>query len=280
MRTLTKFLLEIPNPLMDEIVLSGDLKLYMDTSFETEWKVCTSAFVKEIPQSFKNKNVHIGDEVAVSYFVVADRTLPAADNNYFPVTKDNIYYEKYKNSNGFWLTKQAVPLPRGGIKWVSFLQDNYMNWVDGTEGTQSDVERWMSQFSFGGEDNFTYTNFIHVEGNQYWQAEDFNIFAKKDGKEIISVSDRIICLPVSVDLTTMYNIQNGTIEPPFTVVGMYTDRGRIISGGENIGLKKGDIIGFEPKFCEKYTLWNLECYLIKDDRVDLIWQPENNFINN
>jgi hypothetical protein len=259
--------------MMDEIILSGGLKLYMDTTFEAEWKVCGSGYAKVIPESVKNVNEN--DEVAISYFIIADRIFPATDGSYFPVTEPNPHYEKYKNAKGNWITKLAFQLPRGGIKWMGMLQDNYMNLIDGAEGTQSQVERWLSQFSFGADDNFTYANLIQIGDKSYWKADDFNIFAKKVGDEIVSISDRVICKPAQIDLTTQYNIQNGAIEAPWTVVGMYTERGEVISGGENLGLKKGDIIGFEPKFCERYTLWNKECFLIKDTHIDVIWEkPE------
>lgn len=276
MRTLTKFLLDIPEPLMDEIILSGGLKLYQDTSYNAEWKVTASAFAKVIPASVKG--VSENDEVAISYFIVADRYLSNYDDNYFPVTEGNDFLEKYKNSKGFWLTKAHIPNPIN--KWMCVLQDNKMDWVDGVEGTQGQVENWMMQFHFGSNDYFTYTNLVQIGDKQYWKAEDFNIFAKKVGDEIIAISDRVICKPVAVDLTTLYNIQNGTILPPFSVVGMYTDRGEIISGGENLGLNKGDIIGFETKFCERYTLWGLECFLIKYDRIDVTWQSESNLKTN
>ncbi len=79
---------------------------------------------------------------------------------------------------------------------------------------------------------------------------------------------------MEVDKTTLYNIENKTVLPAWSVVGMFLDRAIVISGGENIGLKKGDIVGFEQKFCEKYTLWGTECFLIKEDRIDVIYQSE------
>ncbi len=275
MRTLTRFLLDIPKPLMDEIILSGNLKLYMDTSFKAEWKGCCSAFAKVIPESVKG--IDENDELAISYFVVADREYPHNDNSFHPVTEGQPYLEKYKNSKGWWLHKGALKIPStGALKWYGFIQDERMEWLDGTEGTQSDVERWMGQFSFGHDDNFTYKNLIQIEGKQYWVTEDFNIFAKKVDGKITTVSDRVICKPIQQDMTDRYNIANGTVHPPFSYIGMFLDRGILVSGGEDLGLKKGDIIGFEQKFCERYTLWNRECFLIKKDRIDAIWEISKN----
>ena len=272
MRTLDKFLLEIDKPLIDEIELSGGLKLYLDPSWVPEWNACSSGKAAIIPQHFDM--VKEGDDVALSYHIIAHRSYPNTDENYYPVTEGSPHYEKYKNAKGFWLRKQAVQLPSGGVKWVGLLQDNRMELIDGCEGTQSDVERWLSQFSFGDEDHITYANLVEIEGKQYWKADDYNIFAKRQGNEILSVSDRVICVPIQIDLTTKYNLENGTIEPAWSVVGMYTDRAIVLSGGENNGLSAGDIIGFEPKYCERYTLWGMECFLIKSDRVDVTYQPE------
>lgn len=270
MRVLDKVLVEIPKAIEDEILLSNGLKLYLDGSWRPEWNVCTSGIVRYAPKHLTD--IREGDEIAVSYFVVADRTYPDYSASFFPTTEETPFYAKWKNGKGWWITRSVFRNPfNGGLKYSAFLQDSKMELISGVDGKESDMNRWLSQFSFEDTGSYKHTNQIQIDEKIFWKVEDFNIFAKKIGDNIVSVSDRVILEPIHEDLTTNFLLQGLLESPADTVQGTYTDRGRVISGGESIGLKIGDIAGFQPQFCERYTFWNKECFLLKESRIDVIW---------
>ena len=278
LNTVDMLLVEIPKAIEDEIIISDGLKLYFDASYSPEWNVCTVGMARVIPDTLPN--IKEGDEVAISYFVVADRTYPDYSDSFFPVMEESPFQGKWKNGKGQWLTRIVMPTPTKILVHCALLQDDRMNLIYGVDGSESDVSRWLSQFSFQDTGKYTHTNQIQVGEKIFWKVEDFNIFAKRIGDEIVSVSDRVILEPIEVDLTTRYMLQGLLEKPDDTVKGMYTDRGVVISGGESMGLKKGDIAGFEPKYCERYKIWGKECFLLKESRIDVIWHHEKNFSNN
>lgn len=271
------YLLEIKKAIQDELVLGGGLKLYFDASYHPEWHVCTCAKVVSKPRHITN--VAEGDEVFISYSVIAERTWTDASDSFFPITENNRHYQQWQNRNGQWLTKRALPTPTRSILWVAYWQDNYLNILEeGVQGTESDVDRWLSQFSFKDSGTYRHKHLTRIGKNNLWKAQIFDIFAKRasDGS-VQSVSDRVILQPLVEDKTDWYVLQGGVLQNTGDKIGaMYTDRGIVVSGGEAIGLQKGDIAGFEPRFCEKYTFDNTEYFLVKENRIDVIWQPNQN----
>ena len=157
MRVNNCFLLEIPKPVQDEILLGGGLKLYMDASWRPEWHATTQGTVAYLPRHITN--VSAGEEVAISYYVIAARTYPSYDHSFFPTIEGSRYWLQWRNGKGQWLTKRALPTPTRSLAWVAFLQDDRMAIIDdGVQGSESDVDRYLSQFSFGDTGTFQYTN--------------------------------------------------------------------------------------------------------------------------
>jgi hypothetical protein len=220
--------------------------------------------------------VEVGEEVAISYSVIADRTWPDSSHTFYPISDNNPYLKKWKNNQGLWLHKTALPLRTGAIIWAVTVTDDRINLIDGAQGSEKDADRFLAQFSFEDTGKYKHTNQLDLNGKIYWKCEKMNIFAKRVNGNVVSVTDRVILEPVAEDWTERYRIQGLLHHPNDKVQGMYLDRGKVVSGGQSIGLEQGDIAGFEPRFCEKYTLWGNEYFLVKESRIDLIWQENQN----
>jgi hypothetical protein len=86
---LNHVLVEMEAPLVEEIVLNGGLKLFIDGSYNVEWNCTVTGKVVGSPKFMSNLSQ--GDEVAFSYSVVADTTFGTAGDYFKPITEGNDY---------------------------------------------------------------------------------------------------------------------------------------------------------------------------------------------
>jgi co-chaperonin GroES (HSP10) len=271
-KPLNHVLVEMEAPLVEEIILNGGLKLFIDGSYNVEWNCTVTGKVVGSPKFMSNLSA--GDEVAFSYSVVADTTFGTAGDYFKPTTEGNDYCQRFVDSYGNTLSITALPPVFGKFKkiWVGLLVDKYGQHLDGSQGDESTVKRWMSQFKFSGVQDLKYKNLIDVDGFVFWKAMPTDIYAKKVGDEIVAVGDRVICKPIETDIKYRMELESGIKLPAQSVKMRYYDRAEVISGGEEIGLKKGDIVSFDEKYVEKYDFWDKHYFIIKTKRIDGIWE--------
>lgn len=272
-KPLNHVLLEMPNPLVEEIITNGGLKLFIDPSYHPEWNCTVTGKVIGAPLKIKTP-LKEGDEVAFSYGVVADTTFGTEGDFFMPVTEENPYQMKFVNSASHTLTITSLPPVFGKFTniWAGLLVDEYNNHLDGFQGKESDVKRWMAQFKFSGVQDFKYKNLIEADGKIMWKATVNDIYAKKEGDKIVAVGDRVICEPIEVDVKYRLEVQSGIHIPASSVKIRYYDRAKVISGGSEIGIKEGDIVGFHHNFVEKYEFWGKQYFVIKTKRINGIWE--------
>lgn len=255
--------------LNDEIITNGGVKLYLDPSWNPEWNASVTGVVAAIPANC-HTNIDIGDEVAFSYTVIADRTSTKKDF-FQPTFQPTPFYQRFINGKGDKLTIVAM---NGAVSkfWVGTLVNKFNDFIDGIQGTESDAQRWVSQFSFSSNADMKFNNLFNFNGKDYWKASLDDVFAKRVKGKIVSISDRIICEPIEVDIKHKVELFEGKKLPYQDVKVRYMDRGKVISGGEDISVKAGDIVSFEEKYLERYEFWSKKYFLIKSKRVNGIWQ--------
>jgi hypothetical protein len=261
--------LKLDRVLNDEIILNGGIKLFLDPKWNPEWNASVTGVVAALPVNHP-ANVNIGDEVAFSYRVVADRTAIKAD--YFqPLHEPMPYFKRYINGKGYKLTMVAMPGVISKI-WAGTLVDKFGSLIDGVQGSESDADRWMAQFNFSNAADFKFNNLFNFNGKDYWKADLNEIFAKRVKGKVRSIGDRIICEPIEVDIKHKLELLEGKALPYQNVMIRYMDRGKVVSGGEDIGVEAGQIISFEEKYMERYEFWGKKYLLIKKHRVQGIWE--------
>jgi hypothetical protein len=274
-----KALVSIDNAFIDEITTSGGLKLYLDSSYNKEHNVASIGKVKYLSKSHKLEHNDVvehlkeGDEIAFSYRVVADFTFAGDGGQFIDIMPDSPdSYKKYTNGKGEWLIKNGLPKKTFGKTWVAYHLNKRMELIAGEQGDESAVDRFMAQFNIGKTDKYVFNNLVNVDGEELWKVNYTEIFAKK-GKNgnIIAVGDRVICEPIDTDLSNQIEATSGIVVPKMMMMARWQDRARIVTGCKSLGLNKGDIIGFDPKYLEKYTLWGKEYFIIKKRRVDFLW---------
>lgn len=272
----TQVLLHIEEAFQTEIVTETGLKLFLDPSYNKNFNVTVTAKIAALPLNPNPKDKHIleslkvGDEVAISYRIAAELTFEGDGGRYMEATEKNDYVREFINGKGEWIRVYALPKRSGfkGIMWAAVHENKKREFIDGTQGSEDEVERWLSQFPFGKTDNYTFDNFFEYEKKDYWKCNPSDIFAKKVKGHLVSIGDRIICKPVEEDVPAEF-LQN--IQHHSSVKIRFQDRGRIISGGKELGLKKDTIISFNQQFCEKYNFWGKDYYLINKRYVQGIW---------
>lgn len=282
-KPINKALVSIKKAFIDEVTTDGGLTLYLDPSYAKEHNVASLGTITALSTDHKPEynelvsRLKIGDEVAFSYRVVADFAFSSDGAQFIDTMPHNPgTFKKYTNGKGEWVVIRALPKKVAGMTWVGLYHGKGNVFIDGCQGTEADVSRWFSQFNLGKTDKYVFNNLIDIDGEELWKVEYSEIFAKKDkGGNIVAIGDRIICEPLDVPLHEQMKALHGIELPEGSILARWQDRARVISGCKKLGLSKGDIIGFDPKYMEKYSLWGKELYLIKHRRVDFLWATAN-----
>lgn len=272
----SQVLLYIEQALQDTIVTDSGLKLYISPDYKKEWQAAVTATIAALPIKVSKKDeaiisqLKIGDEVAMSYQVVADFEFKGDGHRFMPSTEDDRYTKEFVNGKGETVRVYGLAKRSGfkGLTWVATYQNKRREVIDGIQGDEETVERWLSQFPFGKTDEYTFNNFFEYNGTDYWKAFPDEIFAKKVKGHWVAIGDRIICTPIDEDVPVelLQKIQHHE-----SVKIRRQDRATVLSGGKRMNLKKGDVISFNQSHVEKYRFNNLEYYLINERVVQGKW---------
>lgn len=267
-------LIEIEQTLIDTITTDSGFKLYLAPEFNYEENVSITGKIAVLPRNYKGE-LSVGSEIAFSYKVVSDRIFPSKSDHFVPIADDmNNACRIWYNHKGEKLRMMAH---QGAISifWVGTYFDKNGVFQYGTQGDESHVERWMhNNFKFGNCENFIFKHKFTVDNKDYWKCSIENIFAKKEGDEIISLGDRLICKSIDIPIDQRQLKEAGIDLPQSMVQVRLYDRAVVMSGGEKLGYKRGDIVSFEEKYCEKYELFGHKLFMIKERRVNGAWMPE------
>lgn len=273
--------LSLEKPIQDTIKM-GDIELYLDGSYRPEWNATVVGEVYSLPKNPKGTDGKVvsklkeGDKVLFDYSVVAERKFESDGDYFTEITKDSPYYQKFKNGKGESLLIVAMPGKITHI-WVGTYHDKRGNFIDGCQGSEHDISRWKAQFNFGNTQTFYFKNLLDVGAKDVWKADYRDIFAKIENDELITVGNRIILEPIDIDIPKDVITQMGMVDTVDAKVRL-GDRAKVLSVPDGVDLKKGDVVGFEPQFLEKYEYNNKQYYLIKSYRALGIWEENNNGI--
>lgn len=263
--------------LNDEIITDSGIKLYLDPTFNPEWNATVSGKVYALPinpdkeYAEMMQQLNVGDEIAFSYRVVSDVRVNAGKDAFTEITKDSPYYRRYTSAKGEWVTVVAM---QGVIDkiWVGTYVDKFGDLIDGVQGSEHEVERWLSQFNMVTDNKLTHQNLIeYTQDIDFWNVKPSEIFAKKVGDEVQAIGDRVILQPIDLVIKpdqaklVFVNVPEGSD----IKIRLY-DRAVVISGEGN-DWKVGDTVGFEEKYVEKYNLWGKDYFLVKKKRIQGKW---------
>lgn len=272
-------LIEINEALQSEITTDSGLRLFYDPSYKKEWAVSVVGNVIALPIKMNSKQkkiaeqLSVGDEIFFSYRVVADFDWESDGERFMPSTEDNPYVKEFVNGAGEKISMYALPKRSGliGATWVAMYLGKGGNFISGEQGSEEEVERWMAQFPFGKTDIYKFNNMFEYRGKTYWKASIEDIFAKKVDGHLVAVGDRVICRPIEEDVPENVKSSLGYMGD---VKIRYQDRGKILTGGKEKGLKKEQTISFSPTHNEKYEFYGKQYFLINQNFVQGVWQSQ------
>lgn len=277
MKPLTQVLIKIKEALQSELITDSGLRLYFDGSYRREWTSSVVGTVVALPlkMSAKEKKIagslKVGDEICFSYRVVADFEFKGDGQRFMPATEDNPYTKEFISGQGERISMYALPKRKGliGSMWVGMYLDKKRNLISGQQGTEEEVQRWMSQFQFGKTDEYTFNNFFEFEGEQYWKANLEDIFAKKVRGHLVAVGNRVICRPIEEDVPDEVKKSMGYMGD---VKIRHQNKAKVLTGGKEKGVKKDEVISFNPQFCEKYNFYGKDYFLVNQNFILGKWQ--------
>lgn len=265
----TGIFVSIDKEFQDEIVTPSGFKLWLDGTYNKNFTASVTGKITALPitaKSEQHKNIlrqlKIGDEVAFSYKVVSDIDYVSDGDQFMPSTEGDEQYREWVTGRGEKLHAYCLKNQRTWSDiWIGYHLDRYNQHVDGIQGSQEDLEKWLSQFPIGKTDRYTHTNLFEFNGKKYWKCELDQIFAKKvDGKPV-SVSNRVICLPVEEQVPL--EVKQYLVKFGEDAKVRFYDRGKVVSGHTNLdGVKRGDTVMFPERFLEKYEIWGKEYFLV------------------
>lgn len=275
MTPINKVLVSMPQPLVDEIITEGGLKLYISPDYNPQWHATVSGIVEGLPKYPQNEGVeiverlNIGDEIAFNYKVVINKKYKAPSNERFTLIHNEPNKKVFTNAKKDQILIRGMEY-NGNFIWAAIYTNKKDEWMDGKQGTQNEIEQWLCKYDFSKEAPFTYKNLIHHNETDLWQVDYTSIYAKKTANGIESISDRVIMKPYEIDITTNVNIVEKLSLPKGSVIVESKDKGEVISGGERLGIKKGDIVFFDTLYLERYEFWGEKYLLIKENRIHSI----------
>lgn len=266
--------LSLEKALQDEIILEGGIKLYLAAEYNAEWNATVTGKILSLPQLAPPKLKHIydqlniGDEVCFSYSVVSDRGFASGGALFEQITEDNRFFKEYRNGKGEKLRIVAVRNRFNEPIWTGMHFDKKGIFTGNSrQGKESDMESWISQFPMGKNQKMAFRNLYNYQKNSWWKVSMENIFAKKEGDNIVSLSDRVICKPIEHKISPEMLQLNGIHLPTNDVKMRLYDRATVVCDADDIEVKKGDVVSMQQEYVEKYNIWGEEYFLIKKSRV-------------
>jgi len=272
-RTLRPFkdvILKLDKPIEETIKTAGGLELYLDSSWNPEQHVTVTGKVYALPHNHPyGDSLKVGDVVLFSYMVVADREFADEPGNYHPyIDEENL--KIFINGHKEKIQIRAV---QGIIskKFVCVHFDKHGEFDYGFEGTKGEVDRWMAQFKYGDVQKYSFTNCIDLDGEILWKCRFDQIFAKKVGEKLISLSNMVILNPVDITVTPDKLEVNGVAVPQSAIKLRAQGMANIESCPEDVKLKKGVKIGYKDQFKLPYTFFGKDYFLLEKDRIEGVW---------
>lgn len=276
MSTLTpvgQVLLSIDKVMQDELITDSGIKFFYDPSFKKEWSVAVTAKIAALPSNPNPKHkaildqLKVGDEVVMSYQVVASLDFSSDRDRFMEATEENPHTKEFYNGKGESIRMYALPVRSGIAKamWCAMYLNRRHDLIDGVQGSESEVARWMAQFKFGKTDEYTFNNFFEFGGKDYWKCDATQIFAKKVKGHLVAVGNRVICRPIDEEIKNDMLIDSAGVKERVRI--RRQDRAIVLTGGKSKGLKKEDKIHFDPRMVEKYEIYNKSYFLINERLV-------------
>lgn len=260
------YLVTVESKYTEEIILSNGMKLFLDSSYHPEQHATVLGKICSIPKN-NSLNLSIGDEVFFSFVVIGQRDYAEVGAVYHSMFEgDNQYFQRYRNGKGHTVTIVSMPGIIGKI-WVGTHLDDRGNLVSGCQGSESEVSRWKSQFTIGNGGTFKYKNLLNIEGQEQWVVKPEFIFARKRGKKLEPLGDRLILKPIKVEVPRETLREMLVKIPDSAVFAEHRNKSELQYFDKNTGYPKGTIIGYEPKYIESYTVNGEKYQLLRVRRI-------------
>ena len=158
--------LQVEKALNDEIITESGLKFYIDGSWNPETHATVTGKVVALPINGKHpalKQLKKGDDVAFSYAVCSETVFKDDSMNFIEATEGSDYMKQWFNGKGEKVSVMAIPGGFNGI-WVGTYNDKHGNLLDGRQGSEKEINRFLAQFSFGDGSELRFKNLMEVNG--------------------------------------------------------------------------------------------------------------------
>lgn len=259
------YLVTIENKYVEEIVTSSGIKLFIDTTFNPTQHVSVIGTIAGLPHN-NSLGLSMGENIFFSYVVIGERSYAASGSVFHSLfEKHTEIFQKYKNGKGESLNVISMPGIIGHI-WVGTHLDKRNELISGCQGSESEVSRWKSQFSFKS-DEYKYKNLLPNGNQELWIVRPDLIFARKKGKKLEPLGDRLILKPIKIEVPKDILREMKIKIPDSAVYTEYIDRAELQYFDKPTGLKKGEIIKYDHKFVENYTVDGVKYLLLRRRRL-------------
>lgn len=258
-------LVEITNKYEEQITFKSGVKLYIDTSFNPNFHATSEGIVHSVPMALRGPsagekmNIRPGDTVIFSYKMVGDVTFKDNTDLFRMTSVGEGYATEWMNQE-----RETLRLIAGydkGKPWVAMWLDKHLNLLQGKKGTQGECENWMAMnFRFAEGEGFQYDNRLYYKDKELWRVEYEFIFGYKRDGHLHMCSNYLLVEPIVEDLPRM--ISTSLIRPESHRFCVMENKGWL-RAGEREGLRKGDVLYFDPNMKEKYSFFGTPMYIVR-----------------
>jgi hypothetical protein len=262
MKGVNHYLVELESALNEVLTTPGGFKLiHAGAGLNYNWNVTVTGKLLAKP-SFDD-SLNVGDDVAFSYSVVEERNWDESTQDCFHPLVEREDYKEWYNGKGQMLKMEKMPLKTN--EWLCAIFDERKEILDTYLGRYGECENWISQFKFNNE-NYTHKNFFDYGEKGFWKVSKEELYVSvSDGK--IKVHNGYVLLDLEKeDLTKRMEIMHGIVMPYNKMLSIYQDRGRVVASNCK-HFSSGDLVGFNPLYCEKYQFWGKNYYLVKEKYI-------------
>lgn len=240
----------------------NDTNFYKIPERNVNWDVSVTGTAEA---DYPRLRIKKGDDIAFSYMVIAEKKWYDADSLFqLSIHTEGIFSEWTDGSGGF-IRKIKSPFSAKHKSWNAFYMKNE-ELISQMVGNDEECERWLSQFNFSNN-NGRHIHLFEVGGKDMWRVEHSMIIAKKSGHKISMFHDKILAKRIYSDMTTQVELSEGIILPKNSIQIEYKNMAMIEGDYPKLGLKKGDIVGFQDEYAQKYKLWGIDYLILIENRI-------------
>lgn len=279
-------LVSLDKKFQDELITTGGLKLYQDTSFRPEWNATIKGIVQSVPKQLtigdgKSQSLYLervkireivkpGDEIIFSYSVVMNRGMTENVGDVFIREKPkDPYTTVWSNPHGLQIVRCYL---NNDNYEIGLFDTKSRTWQDRIKGKEKDVDEFMGKYMPTQNVAYNYQSILPYDGTDYWKVDYISAFAIKRAEGVFDMIGEYALLepfhePTKKALTEDLFIYNLEQEKDHVAIGKLVSIGLSLIGEKPLNVKPNDYVVIDMRFVEKYEIDGHDYWVVRQKYI-------------